>query len=200
MIDNTNFSNQSKTSSLDFREHIRHRTSIDLLLSGQLTKKVDFSMDVDFSYNNSPFQINGEFLGINYFSLFTKLKLSHILGKRIISLSSSLLKQSSNLFPNGSDQLTMKLVYFLKHNFLGTIKLSYEPYLLIAGNVNQWNHLLRLELKRKIERKHIEISLQLLNLTNASFFNSFEQNAFFSKFSSVNLRPLQIQVSATKRF
>lgn len=135
-----------------------------------------------------------------YFSLFTKLKLSHVLGRSIISWSSSFLKQSSNLFPNASNQVTMKLGYFLKHNFLGSIKLSYEPYLLIAENVNQWNHLLRLEMKRKIKRKKIEISLQLLNLTNASFFNSFEQNAYFSKFSSVNLRPLQIQLLVTKKF
>jgi len=94
----------------------------------------------------------------------------------------------------------MKLVYFLKQNFLGKIKISYEPYLLIAQGVNQWNHLLRLELKREIKRKDMEISLQLLNLTNTSFFNSFEQSAYFSNFSSINLRPLQIQISATKKF
>lgn len=200
LIDDTNFSSQGTTSNLGFRENIRHRSSIDFLLSGQLTKKIDFSVDTDFSYNNRPFQINGEFSRVNYFSLFTKLKLSHVLGKRIISLSTSFLKQSSNLFPSASDQLTMRLVYFLKHNFLGTIKLSYEPYLIIAENINQWNHLLRLELKRKIERKNIELTLQLLNLTNASFFNNFEQNAYSSKFSSVNLRPLQIQLSAIKKF
>ncbi len=200
LIENESFFNQGTTSNLGFKENIRHRAMIDGVLSGQLTNRMDFSTAIDFSYNNRPLQINQESSRVNYTSLFSKIKLSHVFKNSVVSLSSSILKQSSNLFPISSDQLTMKIVYFLKNKTLGAVRISYEPYLIITQDVNQWNHLLRLEMKREIKNKRIEMSLQLLNLTNASSFNFFEQNSYFSDYSSVKLRPFQIQVVTTKKF
>lgn len=200
LLESVSLFDESTIINLEVNEQTRHSVSIDALLSGQLNDKMDFSVAMDYSYNNRPLQINEAFSRVNYTSLFAKVQLSYVFEKSVLALHSTLLTQSSSLFPNSSNQLSMRLVYFLKSEQLGEVKLSYEPYLILSNNVSRWNHLLRLKMNHTIQPKNIELSLQLLNLINTPFFNSFEQNTYFSNFSATQLRPLQVQFSAAKKF
>lgn len=200
LINDESFFSLGSASNLILENNSRDNIGFEGLITAQISRSLSFKKNLKLFHQRMPLISNGQRIRISQSSVLSNLELSYIFGSSIVSFKPSWYRQNNDLIEDVTDNISFRLVYFIKKNSLGSLKLNIDRYLIRSNDIIQWNNLVGLTYSRSFKKQRLDLLITLNNITNESEFITLNQRINYSRFTSIQLRPLRIQLIIKKKF